>query len=876
MKYFYLSVLLFANSFCFAQQDSIISFENAYKRVYHIAKLSANKPVIDGKLDDPVWNEQGQWSESFVQVAPYERRVSPSFTRVKLFYDDKGIYAGFYCKEAEPEKMNRFIGDRDNSTLGDLVSIAFDTYHDFRAASEFALNLGGNKTDQVITDKQLATLSWNAVWEGRTHVNTEDSSWTAELRIPFSQLRYNQQSDDGVWGVNVTRTIRHSNEVQNWSMIPLKNNGYVFSFGELHGMNDLPKSRGIEFLPYLMGKYRNDIKIPGSPYQTGQAWNGNVGLDAKFSLSDYTFDLTINPDYGQVELDPSVMNLTTYETFYEEKRPFFLEGKYILDFSNGTDMMFYTRRIGSSPSYRPFVDNVSSFAQTKENVPIIGALKLTGTNQNGLTIGIVQSVTARSSSKVTRNGSESSEVIEPLTNYTIGRVQKNWKGNTLLGGMITSVNRVLDEPHLKSLLISDAFAAGIDFTQYFNNRLYYLDVKAMFSSLKGSKEAITTLQTSPTHYYQRESAQNYLGVDPNRTLLSGTGGSVQIGRKGNAKWTFAETFSWYSPGFDLNTVGYMREADMLSNTTEISYRKTDLWWKFRSNTFTLMQNNIWNFVGTNAYRAVSLSWLSMLLNRFELSFMESYSWNRLDTRMLRSGPDVRYDPTYMTMVSVNSDRAKRLMFMLMYNNGYNSYSLSNTLTPSVTLRMGNRMYLSGQFNYAQNTDDTQYVTTDFQTSSSPKYILGKIDQRTYGITLKFQMNVTPDISIQFYGAPFTSTAKYNNFKIATQPADRNRSERFHIFTPNEITHETNGFYTAQYEGNTHTIMNPDFSFNEFRSNVVARWEYRPGSTLYLVWEHTRSNYDNRYVPDWGSNLNRMFGLAASNVFMVKLNYWFGM
>ncbi|MDR2811183.1 MAG: carbohydrate binding family 9 domain-containing protein, partial [Tannerellaceae bacterium] len=478
MKYFYSSVLLCATSFCFAQQDSIIPFENAYKRVYHITKISGNKPVIDGKLDEPVWSEQGQWSEPFVQVEPYERKVSSSFTRVKLFYDDKNVYAGFYCKEAEPEKLNRFVGDRDNSTLGDLVGIAFDTYHDFRAASEFDLNLGGNKTDQVITDKQIPTLSWNAVWEGRTHTNMEDSSWTAELRIPFSQLRYNQRSNDGVWGVHMSRTIRHSNEVQNWSMIPLKNNGYVFSFGELHGMNDLPKSRGIEFLPYLMGKYRKDIKIPGSPYQKGQAWDGNVGLDAKFSLSDYTFDLTVNPDYGQVELDPSVMNLTTYETFYEEKRPFFLEGKYILDFSNGADMMFYTRRIGASPSYRPFVDNVGSFAQTKENVPILGALKLTGTSRNGLTIGIVQSVTARSSSKVTRNGTESSEVIEPLTNYTIGRVQKNWKGNTLLGGMITSVNRLLDEPHLKSLLVSDAFAAGIDFTQYFNNRLYYLDVKA--------------------------------------------------------------------------------------------------------------------------------------------------------------------------------------------------------------------------------------------------------------------------------------------------------------------------------------------------------------------------------------------------------------
>jgi hypothetical protein len=874
MKYPILSVFLTASLYAYAQHDSVIPFENAYKRVYHIVKIAGQRPVIDGKLDEPLWNEHGQWSEPFVQVEPYERRTTPSLTRVKLFYDDKNIYAGFYCKEAEPEKLNRFIGDRDNSALGDLVGIAFDTYHDFRAASEFDLNLGGNKTDQIMTDKQIPTLSWNAVWEGRTHIDEADSSWTAELRIPFSQLRYNQRSADGIWGLHIARTIRHSNEVQNWSMIPLKNNGYVFSFGELHGMNDLPRSRGIEFLPYLMGKYRSDIQIAGSPYQTGKAQNGNIGLDAKFSLSDYTFDLTINPDYGQVELDPSVMNLTTYETFYEEKRPFFLEGKHILDFSAATDMMFYTRRIGASPSYRPMVDNLSSFAQTKENVPIIGALKLTGTNRNGVAIGIVQSITARSMAQTTRNGTEAPEEVEPLTNYTIARLQKNWKGNTLLGGMITSVNRALDQPHLANILPRNALAAGIDFTHYFDNRLYYVDMKGMISHINGTKEAIAARQTDPTHYYQRASATEYLGVDPNRTTLGGTGGSVQVGRQGNARWTFAESFSWYSPGFDINDVGYMREADMLTQATTVSYRKTDLWWKFRSNIFTFMQSNIWNFSGASTFQSASLSWTSMLLNRVELSLMENYSWNRLDTRMLRGGPDVRYDPTFMTVLSVNSDRARRLMFMLSYNNGYNSYSLSHTLTPSLTLRIGNRVYLSGQLNYAQNTDDTQYVTTDLANPSSPAYLLGKIDQQTYGLTLRFQMNVTPDFSLQFYGAPFTSTARYDDFKLALRPEARKRPERFHVFSPGEIGQDEQGLYTATYAGRTYAIMNPDFNFNEFRSNLVARWEYRPGSTLYLVWEHTRSDYGARHMPAWGSNLERMFGLPASNVFMVKLNYWF--
>ena len=522
MKYLTLLVFLGISLLCEAQQDSIVPFEKAYKRTYNIRKVSGVKPTIDGKLDEDFWTKQGEWSDRFVQIIPYERAITQSPTRVKLFYDDKYIYIGVYCKDAVPDKMNRFIGNRDDNSLGDLISVAFDTYHDYRAAPEFNINLGGNKTDLIVTDKLDVNKSWNAVWEGRTHIDRADSSWTAELRIPFSQLRYNQQSEDGVWGLHVRRIIRRNNEVQNWSMIPLKNNGHVFSFGNMSGMDSVPKPRGIEFLPYVMGKYRQEPRIDGSPYQKGHSWGGNVGLDAKFALSDYTLDMTINPDYGQVELDPSVMNLTAYETFYDEKRPFFLEGKHILDFANGSDMMFYTRRIGASPSYTPRgIDNVGSYAETKENVPIIGALKLTGTNKRGLTIGVIESVTARSSSKVTRNGVEDVEVVEPLTNYTVARVQKNWKGNTLLGGMVTSVNRALDQPYLEDFMVRNAFTAGIDFTQYFKNRLYYIDVKGMLSSLHGSAGAITALQNSVAHYYQRASSADYLGVDPTRRSRNG-------------------------------------------------------------------------------------------------------------------------------------------------------------------------------------------------------------------------------------------------------------------------------------------------------------------------------------------------------------------
>jgi len=857
---------------CFAQQDSIVPFEEAYKRVYHITKVDNVKLTLDGQLTEDLWTQQGEWSERFVQTAPYERAISSSPTYAKVFYDDKYIYIGVRSKDAVPEKINRFIGNRDDNSMGDLISIAFDTYHDFRAAPEFNINAGGNKTDLIVTDKLDINLSWNAVWEGKTHVNVQDSIWTAELRIPFSQLRYNHISSDGIWGMHIRRIIRRNHEVQNWSMIPSRNNGHVFSYGELHGMKDLPKSRDIEILPYVMGKYVKEPEVPGSPYQKGNAWGGNAGLDAKIALSDFTLDLTINPDFGQIELDPSVMNLTAHEIFYDEKRSFFLEGKHIIDFTNGDDMMFYSRRIGAAPSYHPQVDNVNSFSSLTERVPIIGALKLTGTNHNGVTIGLMQSVTARSSDKVTRNGIEEKEVVEPLTNYLAGRVQKNWQGNTLLGGMVTSVNRALNEPHLENSMIRNALTAGVDFTQYFANRLYSIEMMGMFSSMNGSKEAMALRQRNPVHYYQRTSAADYLGVKEDLRSLNGTGGFVRVGRKGNAKWTFSETFSWYSPGFDMNDIGYLKQADVISNTTEIAFRQTNVWKMFRSNAFTLTQKNVWNYGGVSQDNNIGLRWRSVALNRYELEINETFGWNSVDSRMLRGGPDVRFNPYYNTTLSFNTDKAKRVMFMFKYSGRHNTESTnnSNTYTPSLTLRMGNHIYLSGQFNYALNNNKLQYITA--VNGTDPIYLMGEIDQKTYGITMNLQVNVTPDLSLQFYGSPFTSIAKYSNFKKATNSMSRTYLERFYAYAPNEIMLNGND-YSVNTPSENFQFRNPNFSFNEFRSNLVARWEYMPGSTLYLVWEHKMSNRDSNYISGWGKNIDNMFGLPSTNTFMLKLNYW---
>lgn len=885
MKYQLPLLFLFLHSLCFAQnpRKEVVTFEDAYKRTYQATHLDQERPKIDGKLDDELWQTKGQWSEKFSQVIPFERVHTASWTRMKIFYDHENIYIGVYCKDEHPETMNAFIGNRDDNSNGDLISIAFDTYHDYRVASEFNINLGGNKTDLTVTDKLSVNLSWNAVWEGKTHINMADSSWTAELRIPFSQLRYTQKNQDGIWGLHVRRIIRKNNEVQNWSLIPIKNNGHVFSFGEMHGMTDLPKPRGIEILPHVLTKYTRDPKIENSPFQKGSKGTISGGLDLKAAINDFTMDVTINPDYGQVELDPSVMNLSAYETFYDEKRPFFLEGRHILEFDNNEGgMMFYSRRIGAMPTYRPKnIDNNTNFSSTPSYIPILGALKLTGTNKNGVTVGLLESITAQTSSKVSRDGIGSKEVTEPLTNYTVARVQKNWEGNTLLGAMVTSVNRKLgNQEHLKELMIENAFTTGIDFTQYFANRLYYIDAKGMFSTINGSPEAILNTKMNATHYYHRESGSGYLNLDPDKNSLLGTGGYVKVGKKGNAQWNYSQTFSWSSPGFDLNDVGYLRESDYKANESEIAFRKTDPWGPFRFAGINLTQKNVWNYGGRPTNNNVAIRFRSLTTkHRFETDIKETFSWNTVDSRRLRGGPDIRYNPNMKTELLFSTDRAKKTMFKLNYigQHFFNQETSYNTINPSLTLRLGNHVLMTGQLNYAQNTDDLQYVNTITSSdwSNQTAYLMGRMKQETYGFTLNFQTNITPDLSIQYYGSPFTSVAKYDKFKLAADTRASRYDDRFTAFQSHEITEQGDQYHVEQ-GSNKMTFKNPNFSFNEFRSNLVARWEYLPGSTMHFVWEHNRSGQDARYYSGWGNNLDHMFGLPATNTFMLKINYWFNL
>ncbi|HEX2396336.1 MAG TPA: DUF5916 domain-containing protein, partial [Bacteroidales bacterium] len=693
-----------------ASSDSLIPFDKAYKRSYRTTRLVSVPPVIDGKLDDECWFSDGQWSQNFIQNIPVER-ANPTFpTRIKILFDDRNIYFALRAWDPEPDKINRFVGNRDDNSVGDLISVAFDTYHDYRAGTEFNINAGGNKTDLIVTDNLSVNLNWNAVWEGKTAVN--DSSWTVEFRIPLNQLRYNHSDTGMVWGLHVRRIVRRIQETDQWSLIPRKNSGHIYSFGTMYGLQGVRKPKLIEFLPYVSGKLTARPVIPGSPYAKKARWNGNAGIDAKIGVGDFTMDITVNPDFGQIEADPSVMNLTAFETFYDEKRPFFLEGKHIFDFASDQNLMFYSRRIGHAPSVVPSTDNINSFSRVPEFTNILNAIKISGTTRNGVSVGILQSTTQRETARLMLNGIETTPVVEPLTNYLAGRVQKVAnKGNTQAGLMLTSVNRQLNKEHLNGLN-RNAFVGGVDLLHYFKNREYFIDFKGMLSHINGSSAAMILLQNNALHYFQRPDASGYLGVDTMRTSLSGSGGYFSAGRQGNKKFIFSEKISWSSPGFDLNDAGYLYMADIVFNQTKFAYRQTEPGKIFRNYTLTLSQMNGWNFGGRITYNDISLQFVTMFNNRWELTFNEIFAFSELATRLLRGGPAFRLSPYWKSTILFNSDKSKRIIFrlqninMLSDDGSVSSYSVK----PSLAFRLGNHFYINSEFEYAFNSDDYQYVT----------------------------------------------------------------------------------------------------------------------------------------------------------------------
>jgi hypothetical protein len=850
----------------FADQDSTTLTKNV--RSYTVTKLETPEPNIDGVLDDPCW-KTGEWAGNFTQWFPKEKGIPSQKTELKILYDEENIYVAIRAYDKEPEKILLVAGRRDEQ-VGDVVGVTFDSYHDHRTGFEFDVTAAGQKMDLILTNPMNADFNWNAVWYCKAGL--EDSAWIAEMKIPLSQLRFSVE-DVQTWGLHCWRWIDRLKEEDDWEVQEQNTAGMLYLFGHLNGIKGLKKNSRIELTPYILGKLNTFQKETGNPYRKdGRSWLGNGGLDGKIGLSSsFTFNFTINPDFGQVEADPSIMNLTAFETFFEEKRPFFLEGKNIFDFGFDDLNAFYTRRIGHSASYYPGL-NSNEYLKMPEKATILDAVKLSGKTADGFSIGVIQSLTSDEFALINNSERERTTTVEPMTNYLVGRVQKDFnEGSTIVGGILTTTNRFIKDDYL-NYMNKGAYTGGLDLLHYWSDKEFYVNAKVVGSFVEGDRNAMMSLQTSSARYYQRPDAVG-IHLDSSLTSLSGHGGKIIFGKASKGLWKYSTSLSWRSPGLELNDIGFMQTADLIKQANSISFSINEPTGILNTFSTGISESNNWNYGGEFLSSSIGGSISFGFTNNWNLSNDFSYNTANINTRLLRGGFAMKLPSSLNYNLSISSDNSRNIYFSsgLSFQHAAENSSENISYQAGINFRPMNTLYLSLNTSFSKNTDNLQYVST-INYSDKAHYLLGRLEQETLGLTFRIDWNITPELSILYYGSPFVAVGSYSEFKNITNPRAENYKDRFAVY--NSKRTGTDVILDENSDGKPEAALaNPDFSFSQFRSNLVFRWEYKPGSQLYIVWASDLTNFNSSKtsLSEAVSDLSRIF---PNNIFLVKFNYWF--
>jgi len=861
----------------------VIFGQDPEKKQYTATQITI-PPVINGILDDDVW-KSGTWAGDFIQNQPYSGRPETQKTEFKILFDENNLYVAIKSFDTSPDSIVNRLTRRDE-TDGDLVGIIFDSFHDLRTGFLFGVSSSGVKYDQMFTnDNGNGDSSWDPNWWVKTAVTSE--GWIAEMKIPFSQVRF-EKSSGKVWGLDIARILYRKNETTFWQHIPRDAPGMVHLFGELKGLEHIKPRKIFDVTPYGVAATETFEKVPENPFQaSGRLSKLNGGIDVKIGVTNnMTMDLTINPDFGQIEADPSVVNLSAYETFFSEKRPFFIEGNNITNFGIGigdggvgNDNLFYSRRIGRQPQRYPDLKD-DWYADVPTRTNILGAAKLTGKNKDGLSVGIVEAMTAQTEAEIDTIGGREKTTVEPLTNYFIGRVQKDLnKGNTLIGGIFTSTNRIMNAD-VRDLLHKSAYSGGLDFTQYFKNKNWMFNINAAFSLVKGSKKAILNTQESSTHYFQRPD-KNYALIDSNRTTLSGSGGRMQL-MKQNGHWNFLGAVLWKSPGFETNDLGYMRVTDQILGVLWAGYNAYEPKGFYKSFNINSDFFGITNFGGDPIGGGYEWNAHVSLKNFWEAWTGGNLNTSQLSTDMLRGGPTMKTPGSVNSRIGFNTDNRKKLVFTVFANGskGFENDSHNFYTEVDITFKPSNFIVFTISPSFNKSFSDLQYVTQE-SFNGKDRYIFASIDQKTISTSFRVNLNLSPNLTLQYWGQPFVATGKYYDHKFITDPLANRYSDRFLAYNDNQKTFDTDHYNIDEdVDGNTdYTIDNTDFNVKQFLSNLVVRWEYNPGSTVFLVWSQTRSYFTDSGQMDFFNNLGDLFNKGKNvphNVFLIKFSYRFGL
>ncbi|APZ45429.1 hydrolase [Polaribacter reichenbachii] len=843
------------------------------KRIYTTKPL-LKVPVIDGDVSDDAWNVV-EWSSDFTQKEPDEGKPPTHQTLFKVMYDKKYLYVAIRALDAEPDLTQRRLSRRDGFQ-GDRVNVIIDSYHDKRTAFVFTTTAAGVKGEEFASQNgDNWDDSWNPIWY--TNAKIDGKGWTAEMKIPFSQLRFGK-AEEQIWGFNVNRTIFRLQERSLWQRIPNDQAGFISEAGELHGLKNLVSQKQLEIQPFTVLKYDKYPEEVGNPYRTGKDFKFNAGLDAKIGITnDLTLDLTVNPDFGQVEADPGAIALDGFQIFFEEQRPFFVENSNIFDyeFANGSDNLFYSRRIGRNP-HRSANLLTGEYANEPQNSRILGAAKFSGKTREGWSIGVLESVTGNEFAEIKQtDGNTREEIVEPLTNYFVTRVQKDFNDrNSFIGGIFTATNRHLNNSFNE--LHKAAYTGGIDFQHNWKNREYFLDGNVIFSRVLGSKEAITATQQTLRHNFQRTDA-SHVAVDFNKTSLSGSGGRIEMGKNGGGNWRYNGGVIWRSPELELNDVGFLRRTDEIIQFGNLSHL-----WQVPTETYRNIrarfeQSTYYDFAGNLNRVRFELNGEVSWINNWWTEAGYGISTNYFDNFYLRGGPRFKRPNTGFWYLFFGSNQSKLFSFTLGYSNRHTSENVvsRDRFVIRTNYQATDALSMSLNIEYANLYDKTQYVSeTNF--NNNPRYILGKIQNQTLSTTLRINYSFTPDISLQFYGQPFISKGTFSDLNQVINPLGSSINDRIAVFDNNQITFNNDVYLIDENrDGATdYSFDNPNFSFVQLQTNLVARWEYISGSELFLVW--SRGSTGNAAISEdlVDAVSEQVFHAPANDTFLVKFTYRF--
>jgi hypothetical protein len=845
--------------------------------------------TIDGKLDDAAW-ATAEPSGEMVQAYPKPGVAAPDQTEIRVLYDDAALYVGIRLFDAHPDSIAAGLARRDATAAtgiySDWVHLIIDSYHDRRTAFRFSTTPRGVQKDVYTYNDGNEDTNWDAVWEVGTRVDS--LGWVAEYRIPLSQLRFGGDSAAGrVWGFQVQRDIARRNERDTWAPWTPSDGGFVSRFGDLTGLQGIRIPERLEITPYISSTLTRAPGDAADPFYDRTHNKPSMGGDLKYGLpGGLTLSATVNPDFGQVEVDPAVVNLTAFETSFPEKRPFFLEGSDVFSFGQvvrqndyGGQTYLYSRRIGRQPQLG--LPSGTRFADVPNQTTIASAAKVTG-KSGPWTVGILDAVTTEQRARIlTTSGARYDRPVEPLTNYFAGRVKRDFRGGaTTVGAMLERTSRAVGDTTFAPLLRSDATFGGIDFEHDMAKRTWITSGFLAGSVVQGSEKAIALTQRASNHYFQRpDSAALNVHYDSTRTSLRGFISELALQKQGSTFGSIAVKTS--SPALELNDLGFQSRTGYSAISTLIGRQSYTAGQHLRSWSAFVYQNDAFNYGGRAIFHGYAANGNATFLNLWGVSGGVVYSPDYYDDAILRGGPEGRQPATWQGNVNVNTDSRRPVVLGLGSQYAHDVIGgYQKQLDLSLDLRPSSNVHLNFGPSWSRLHDREQYVRTATDPLATNtygrRYVLATLTQNTLSLDTRMDVTLSPALSFVMYVQPFVSSGRYEGFKELRAPGTYSFAE----YDPTQIRYdEANSRYVVNPDdaagAPSFTIGQPNFNVRSLRGNAVVRWDYRPGSSLYFVWQQQRSGFEPIGDFDGRRDVGAIFRTVPTNVFLMKATYWIG-